>query len=234
MDEAYSVVALSPMRKIIAARMVEAKRTIPHFRLVTDIEVDALLELRKDLKERQPEHHLSLNDFLIKACAASLMEVPTINIQWAETGVRQYRSADISVVMAIEGGLATPIVRSANLKSIWDISRDVKDFATRAARNALKMDEVVGGSFSVSNLGMYGIEQFDAIINPPQCAILAIGSAKPRVIVSSDREMRIATIMTVTLAVDHRAIDGPAGASFLSVLRQKLEQPAHLCSGKEH
>lgn len=233
MDEAYTVMTLSPMRKIIAARMTEAKRAVPHFRLVTDIEVDALLDLRRGLRARNPHVKPSLNDLLIKACATALMDVPAINIQWAETHLHQYRTADISVVTAVAGGLSTPIIRSAESKSIWDISREVKELTSRAAKNALKIDEIVGGSFSMSNLGMYEIDQFDAIINVPQCAILAIGSAKARVVVSHEHETRIATVMRVTLSVDHRAIDGVTGAAFLSALRKRVEQPDSLCLWKE-
>jgi pyruvate dehydrogenase E2 component (dihydrolipoamide acetyltransferase) len=233
MAEAYTVTALSPIRKAIAACMTEAKRTIPHFRLVMDIEVDALLDLRRQLRERNPKVNLSLNDLLIKACASALMDLPAINIHWAGTAVHQYRTADISVVTALEGGsLSTPVVRRAESKSIWEISREVKALTARAAKSALKMDEIVGGSFSLSNLGMYGIDQFDAIINPPQCAILAVGVAKPRVVVSAERETRIATVLTATLSCDHRAIDGATGAAFLSALRRRIEQPGHLRPAK--
>jgi pyruvate dehydrogenase E2 component (dihydrolipoamide acetyltransferase) len=232
MAEPYTVIPLSPLRKVIAARMTEAKRTIPHFRLTCDLEMDALMGLRKALRERDPDTHPSLNDFLIKACATALMDTPALNIQWVEGQVHQYRTADISVVTALEGGLSTPIIRSANSKTIWEISREVKELAARAAKNALKMDEVFGGSFSISNLGMYDVDQFDAIINPPQCAILAIGSAKPRVVVSPEREMRIATVMRVTLSADHRAIDGATAAAFLSALRHRLKQPEHVLPAK--
>jgi pyruvate dehydrogenase E2 component (dihydrolipoamide acetyltransferase) len=228
MDEAYIVTTLSPMRKIIATRMVEVKRTVPHFRLVTDIEVDALLDLRKQINEHHRDAHLTLNDLLIKACATALMEVPAVNIQWSGDGILKYLASDISVVTVVDGGLSTPIVRSANTKSVWEISREVSELMARAAANTLTMDEIVGGSFSISNLGMYGIDQFDAIINAPQCAILAIGAAKPRAVVTQERALRIATVMTVTLSVDHRAIDGVSGALFLSALRKCLEQPERL------
>jgi len=232
MHEVYAVKTLSPIRKVIAARMAEATRTIPHFRLVTDIEVDALVNLRKELQGRGPEAHLSLNDLVIKACATALMDVPAINIQWAENEIHQYRTADISVVTAVEGGLVTPIVRRADSKSIWEIACEVKELTRRAAENALKMHEIVGGAFSLSNLGMYDVDQFDAIINPPQCAILAIGRAKLSVVVSQDREIRIATVLRVTLSVDHRAIDGVTAAAFLSALRSRLEQPGDLIPAK--
>jgi pyruvate dehydrogenase E2 component (dihydrolipoamide acetyltransferase) len=227
MLEAYSVRALSPIRKIIAARMTEAKRTIPHFRLVADIELDALIDVRQELQKFDTEVKLSLNDLLIKACASALMDAPAINIQWVEGEIHQYSAADISVVTALEDGLSTPIIRSADSKSIWEISREVKALAARAAKNTLKMDEVFGGTFSVSNLGMYGVDQFDAIINPPQCAILAVGRAKPRVLVSPERETRVATVLRVTLSADHRAVDGATAAGFISALRRRIEQPEH-------
>lgn len=228
MDEGYTVTALSPMRKAIAARMTEATRTIPHFRLAADIEVDALIGVRQELHRRDASVSISLNDILIKACAAALMDNPAINIQWVEGEIHQYHTADISVVMAINGGLSTPIIRSAESKTIWEISNEVKSLAARAAKNALKMNEIVGGSFSLSNLGMYGVDQFDAIVNPPQCAILAIGCAKPRCVVSQQGAVNIANVTRVTLSADHRAIDGVVGAQFLSAVRHHVEQPRHL------
>lgn len=228
MDEAYAVTPLSALRKVIAARMVESTRTIPHFRVVADVEADALLELRKSLRERREGPWPSVNDLLIKASAAALMQVPALNVQFVDGEVRQYHNADISVVTSVSGGLSTPIVRQAQTKTIWEIAREVDDLAARAARNVLKMEEVFGGSFSISNLGMYGVDQFDAIINSPQCAILAVGSAKPRLIVSREREPRLATMMRLTLSVDHRVIDGVIAATFLSTLRECLEQPAQL------
>lgn len=229
MDEGFTVKTLSPMRKIIAARMAEAKRTIPHFRLTVEIDVDALLELRRRLRAKHSDTTPSLNDFLIKACAGALMETSAINIQWMEGEIRQFRTADISVVTALEDGLSTPIVRNAEHKTVWEISREVRELAARAAKNALKMHEIIGGSFSISNLGMHGIDQFDAIVNPPQCAILAVGVAKPSVIVSAEKEMRIANVMRATLSADHRAIDGAVGAAFLARLRERIEHPQCLC-----
>jgi pyruvate dehydrogenase E2 component (dihydrolipoamide acetyltransferase) len=228
MAEAYTVMPLSAMRKAIAARMSEAKRTIPHFRLIVDIEVDALFELRQEIRKSHPEENVSLNDLFIKACALALKEVPALNVQWADTAIHQYSSADISVVMAVEGGLSSPIIRHAESKSVLAISREITELNARAERNTLKMEEIVGGTFSFSNLGMYGVEQFDAIINPPQCAIAAVGAAKRRLVVSSQRELRIATLVRLTLSVDHRAIDGAVAAAFLSALRTGLEQPEHL------
>lgn len=229
MADSYTAIPLSPLRKVIATRMVEAKRTIPHFRAVCDIELDAVLAFRNTIKARDGSVP-SLNDFLIKACAMALKDVPEVNAQWAESEIHQYSSADISVVTAVKGGLATPIVRQADAKTISQISREMKELAERAARNTLKMSEVFGGSFSISNLGMYGIDQFDAIINPPQCGIVAFGAAKPKVVVSSEGDTHVATVLRATLSVDHRAIDGVAAATFLATLRGRLEQPADLCA----
>ena len=224
--EPFLAIPLSPIRKVIAARMSEAKRTIPHFRLTRELEVDALMARREQVRAEQPELRVSLNDLLIKACASALMEVPALNIQWSEHELHQYRSADISVVMALEGGgLSTPIIRRAESKSVFDICREARDLAARAARNALKMEEILGGSFSISNLGMYGVDQFDAIINPPQCAILALGAAKARLVVAPNGGTRVATLMTATLSCDHRAVDGVTGALFLQALRKYVEQP---------
>jgi len=228
MSEAYTVVPLTPLRKIIAARMTEATRTIPHYRASIDIEIDALIKLRGELKEQRPAANLSLNDLFIKACAAALMDTPAVNIQWVDNRIHQFRSADISIVTAIEGGLATPILRNADTKSVWEISSEVKALSARAAKGALKMGEILGGSFSISNLGMFGVDEFDAIINPPQCAILAIGAARPRIIVSEDKESRSATVLRVTLSADHRAIDGAVSAVFLSAFRKRIEQPEHM------
>jgi pyruvate dehydrogenase E2 component (dihydrolipoamide acetyltransferase) len=228
MTESYTAVALSPLRKVIAARMAEAQRTIPHFRLGCDIELDALLSLRKDARNPDLGTAPTINDLLIKACALALVDVPELNVQWADTEIRQLHTADISVVTTVKGGLSTPIVRSADSKTIWEISREVKDLAARAMRNALRTSEVFGGSFSISNLGMYDIDQFDAIINPPQCAIVAFGAAKPRVVVSRQGETTVATVLRATLSLDHRALDGVIGAAFLAALRERLQQPACL------
>jgi pyruvate dehydrogenase E2 component (dihydrolipoamide acetyltransferase) len=217
------------MRRVIAARMSEAKRTIPHFRQTGEIKVDALVARRTELRQARPGIALSLNDLLIKACAQALMDVPEVNVQWADNELRQFTSADISIVTAVEGGLSTPIVRKAQVKSVLQISSEVKELAARAARNELKMEEIMGGSFSISNLGMYGVDEFDAVINPPpQCAILAMGAARPRCVVSRDHEPRVGTVMRVTLSADHRAIDGVAGARFLAALKSRIEAPLQI------
>jgi pyruvate dehydrogenase E2 component (dihydrolipoamide acetyltransferase) len=229
MPEQMKVIALTPMRKAIAARMTAAKQTIPHFRLSADIEVDQLLLKRNELTHAAGGVKVSINDLLVKACGRALTEVPELNIQLVEGRIHQYQATDIAVVIAIEGGLAAPIIRDANSKSIYQLAREIRDLSMRASANHLKMAELVGGTFSISNLGMYGVDQFDAIINPPQCAILAVARAKPQVVVASSNDTRIATIMRVTLSLDHRALDGVAGARFLGALRRLLENPTLLC-----
>jgi pyruvate dehydrogenase E2 component (dihydrolipoamide acetyltransferase) len=221
----FTITPLSPIRKAIAARVAEATRTIPHFRLVADIRADALLRFRDELRASHPDKPLSLNDLIIKGCAAALMDVPDVNVHWAESELHQFQTADIAVVVSVNGALYTPVIRDSNLKSLWDISQEVRAMAARAAQNALKLNEVSGGSFTVSNLGMHGVDQFDAIINPPQCAILAVGAAKLTPVVCADHKCASATVMRTTLSADHRAIDGAMAARFLERLRQHLEQP---------
>lgn len=226
--EAYTVKALSPLRKVIAARMSEAARTIPHFRVAVDIEMDALLALRVKANAANPTTQITVNDCFVKGCASALMLHPSINVQLIGDEIHQYHQADVSVVTAIDGGLSTPVVRNANRKSIRDISAEVKALAARAATGQLKISEISGGSFSISNLGSRGVVQFDAIINAPQCAILAVGGAHRQYIARRDGEMRVATILRATLSVDHRAIDGAGAAEFLTTLRDVLEQPQDL------
>lgn len=228
MSRAFTEIPLTPLRKVIAARMTQAKQTIPHFRLVANLEIDALLRWRAAINEGNPTKKISLNDCLIKAVAVSLVGNPTLNCQLTDTAIHQFHSADISVVVALEGGLATPVIRTAEAKSVLEISAEVRDFAERAGRNALKLSEISGGSFSLSNLGGYGIEQFDAIINAPQCAILAVGSAAPRLLADRLGNTRIATMLTCTLSVDHRAVDGVEASKFLQALRQVISDPDRL------
>lgn len=228
MSDDFDVVPLSPMRNVIASRMTQAKQSIPHYRLCADVEVDALLRMRQDLSGLRPDARLSLNDLLIKACGTALIDVPALNVQWAGNEIHQYHTVDISVIIALPGGgLSTPIIRSVESKSVWEIGGEVRELARRAARNALKMAEIAGGSFSISNLGMYGVDRFDAIINPPQSAILAVGCAKERT-VAEHGQMRIAKVMSLTLSVDHRAVDGATAALFLAALRRRLEQPEYM------
>lgn len=232
MTEQFTATQLTPLRKIIASRMVEAKQSIPHYRVSVDLQLDALLTLRREWNTENQEEKLSGNDFIIKACASALMEVPQINIQFVDGEIHQYRRADISVVVALEGGLSTPVIRSADTKSVQQLSHEIKTLVESAASNSLKMSEILGGTFSISNLGMYEVDQFDAIINPPQCAILAVATARAQPVVR-DGEIGIATLMRLSLTLDHRAIDGAEGARFLAVLKQYIENPERLLANEK-
>ena len=192
-EDEYRIIPLTPLRKIIAARMTEAKQTIPHYRISLAIEMDTLLAFRQQFNRNNDGIKISVNDFVIKACANTLVDMPALNCQLVDNHIHQYHQADISIVTAVEGGLSTPLIRNANNKRVEDIAVEVQSLATRAAAGELKMDEIMGGSFSISNLGMYGVDQFDAIINPPQCAILAIGAAKPQAVVK-DGDISTATL----------------------------------------
>lgn len=228
MAEVYTVVPLTPLRKIIAARMAEAKRTIPHFRVVAEIEMGALFAAREQANAGRSEGKASINDCIVKASASALLQHPEINVQLVGEEIHRYHQADISVVIAVEGGVSTPVVRAANEKSVWEIAKEVKALAARASAGKLRMSEILGGSFSVSNLGAYDVDQFDAIINPPQCAILAVGTAKPRIVAATNGAPRFAKVLKATLSVDHRAIDGAVAAAFIATLRQTLERPHRL------
>jgi pyruvate dehydrogenase E2 component (dihydrolipoamide acetyltransferase) len=227
-EQTHTVVELSPIRRVIAARMTEAKRAIPHFRLAADFEIDRLVALRAELNRAEPARKLSLNDFIIKAAALALTEVPAVNAQWQDGRILRFRQADISVVTALPDGLSTPIVRNCQAKSVHDIAAEVKRLAGRAARNQLRMDEIAGGTFSISNLGMFEVESFDAIINAPQCAILAVGAAKLRPVVSDDGTLRVATVLKATLSADHRALDGSTCGAFMTAMRYALGRPERL------
>ena len=227
MSAPYHTIPLTPLRKIIAARMTEAKQTIPHYRVCMDIQMDALLALRQHLNADNLQNKVSVNDLIIKACATTLMEQPALNCQFIDNEIHQYQQADISVVMAVDGGLSTPIVKNANHKTTQEITKNIKDLAGRAQQGTLKMNEIVGGSFSISNLGMFGVDQFDAIINPPQCAILAVGAARPQPVVKNG-SVQTANLMRASLSLDHRVIDGATGAQFLSALRELLQHPEAL------
>ena len=216
---------ISGMRKTIAARLQASKQTAPHFRVHIDAEIDALLEVRKQINNSNTNAKVSVNDFIVKACASALMKVPAINVQFDGEQLSYFSNADISVAVAIDDGLITPIVTDANHKGLVEISNTTRDLATRAKLGRLKPEEFQGGSFCISNLGMYGIKQFDAIINPPQGAILAVGAGEQRPVVK-DGELAVATVMSLTLSSDHRIIDGAVAAQFMSVLKGYLEQPA--------
>jgi len=216
---------ISGMRKTIAARLQASKQTAPHFRVHIDAEIDALLEVRKQINNSNSDAKVSVNDFIVKACASALIKVPAINVQFDGEQLSYFSNADISVAVAIDDGLITPIVTDANHKGLVEISNTTRDLATRAKLGRLKPEEFQGGSFCISNLGMYGIKQFDAIINPPQGAILAVGAGEQRPVVK-DGQLAVATVMSLTLSSDHRIIDGAVAAQFMSVLKGYLEQPA--------
>lgn len=226
--QAYEEVENSNVRKIIARRLLEAKQTIPHFYLTVDCELDALLKLRKDLNSRDGvDYKLSVNDFVIKASAMAMRKVPMVNATWTDEAVRLYENVDVSVAVATDGGLITPIIRNADQKGLSTISSEMKDLAERARDNKLKPEEFQGGGFSISNLGMFGIKEFSAIINPPQSAILAVGAGEQRPVVK-DGALAIATVMSCTLSCDHRVVDGAVGAEFLAALKPLIEDPLSL------
>ena len=225
-DREYEEITLDGMRKIIAARLTQAKSTIPHFYLRRSIELDALLKLGDQMNARGEARgiKLSVNDFIIKASALALQAVPGCNAVWAGDRVLQFKASDVAVAVAIEGGLFTPVLRDADTKSLSVLSAEMKDLAARARARKLAPHEYQGGSFAISNLGMMGIENFDAVINPPQASILAVGAAAPSPVVR-DGALAIATMMSVTLSVDHRVIDGALGARFLDAFKGYLEDP---------
>jgi len=227
---AFTEIPHSTMRRTIARRLAEAKREAPHFYLSIDCNVDALLELRRRINAGRDAKRISVNDFAIRAVALALKQVPAANASWTDTGVRQYRTADISVAVATRGGLITPVVRNADSKSLDAISAEMKELAARAQDGKLKPAEYRGGTFSVSNLGMYGIREFAAVINPPQGAILAIGAAEPRPTVR-DGALVVATMMSCTLSADHRVVDGVIGAEFLAAFKKLIEEPRQLLAG---
>jgi pyruvate dehydrogenase E2 component (dihydrolipoamide acetyltransferase) len=219
------------MRKTIARRLVEAKQTIPHYYLTADCELDALLSLREQVnaaapqdKEGKPAFKVSVNDFVIKALALALIRVPEANVTWTEAAMLKHQHADVGVAVSIPGGLITPIVRKAETKTLSTISSEMKDYAARARARKLKPEEYQGGSSAISNLGMFGIKNFSAVINPPHATILAVGVGEQRVIVRNDAPA-VATMMSVTLSTDHRAIDGALGAQLLQAFKQLIEQP---------
>ncbi len=226
-DREYEEIPLDGMRKIIASRLTEAKQTIPHFYLRRDIQLDALLKFRSTLNKQLEARgiKLSINDFIIKACALALQQVPAANSVWAGDRILQLKPSDVAVAVAIEGGLFTPVLKDADTKSLSTLSAEIKDMAGRARERKLAPHEYQGGSFAISNLGMMGIDNFDAVINPPHGSILAVGSGVRKPVVGLDGELAIATVMSVTLSVDHRVIDGALGAEFLAAIKNNLENP---------
>jgi pyruvate dehydrogenase E2 component (dihydrolipoamide acetyltransferase) len=220
----YDAIPNTTMRKVIARRLTESKQHAPHFYLTVDCEIDALLATRKQLNEKLSDGKVSVNDLVIKAAAIALKQVPAANASWTEEEIRVYRSVDISVAVAIEGGLITPVIRGAQNKGLAEIAAEMKDLAGRARDGKLMPEEYQGGTFSISNLGMFGIKDFCAVINPPQGAILAVGAGEPRPVVK-DGALAIATVMSCTLSVDHRVVDGAIGAEFMAAFKKLIEDP---------
>jgi len=228
----HTAVPNSSIRKVIARRLAESKATIPHFYVRTDVEIDALLKIRADLNARSPKdgpgaYKLSVNDLVIKATAVTLRRFPNVNAMWTEDAILQLHDVDISVAVSIPDGLITPIVKNADIKGLAAISTEMKDLAARAKTGKLKPEEFQGGGFSISNMGMYGVRDFAAIINPPQHVILAVSSGEQRPVVKNG-VLAIATVMTLTLSVDHRVIDGALAAEFLQALKRNIEDPLSL------
>ena len=224
---AYTEIKLDGMRKTIAARLTEAKQTIPHFYLRREVRLDALLAFRETLNAQIAARgiKLSVNDFIIKACALALQAVPDANAVWAGDRILKLAPSDVAVAVAIEGGLFTPVLKDAEKKTLSALSAEMKDLAARARSRKLAPQEYQGGSFAVSNLGMFGIENFDAVINPPHGAILAVGAGLKKPVVGKDCQIEVATMMSMTLSVDHRVIDGALGAALLKAIVENLETP---------
>ena len=223
---AYEDVKVSNMRKIIAQRLQEAKQQVPHFYLTVDCEIDALLKTRKELNSRSDAYKISVNDFVVRASALALRKVPEANASWMDGFVRRYDAVDVSVAVAIDDGLITPIIRNTDHKGLVQISEEMKELAGRARGKPMSLapEEYQGGTFSISNLGMFGIKTFSAIINPPQSMILAVGAGEQRPVVR-DGALAVATVMSCTLSVDHRVVDGALGAEFLNVFKGLIEDP---------
>ena len=226
-DRPHTEIILNGMRKTIAARLTEAKQTIPHFYLRRDILLDPLLTFRSELNAQLAARNvkLSVNDFIIKACALALQQVPAANAVWAGDRILQLKPSDVAVAVAVEDGLFTPVLRDADSKSLSALSSEMKDLAARARDRKLAPQEYQGGSFAISNLGMFGIDNFDAVINPPHGAILAVGAGVKKPVVNADGQIVVATVMSVTLSVDHRVIDGALGANLLAAIKDGLEHP---------
>src|SRR5579863_9010563 len=212
------------MRRTIARRLVEAKQTVPHFYLSADVNIDSLLNMRERAND-ELSAKLSINDFIIKAYALALQRVPAANAVWSEDAILRFRHSDVGVAVAIEGGLFTPVIRKAETKSLSTISAEMKDLAARARERKLLPQEYQGGSTSVSNLGMYGVREFAAIINPPQSTMLAVGAGQRRPIEAPNGGIAFATLMTVTLSCDHRVVDGALGAQLLAAFKAVMENP---------
>jgi pyruvate dehydrogenase E2 component (dihydrolipoamide acetyltransferase) len=231
-DVPFQEVPLDGMRRIIATRLVQAKQTIPHFYLTADVEIGRLLTLREEANAAAPKDNdgkpafkLSLNDIVIKAWAAALQRVPAANAVWAQDRILRFQHSDIAVAVAIDGGLITPVIRRTEVKTLSAISNEMKELATRARARKLKPDEYQGGSSTISNLGMYGVREFSAIINPPQGTVLAVGAARRQAVETQDGGVAFASVLSVTLSCDHRVVDGALGAELLAAFQRFVEQP---------
>ena len=226
-ERVFIEIELDGMRKVIANRLTEAKQTIPHFYLRKSVNLDKLLKIRTEMNEGLADKgtKISVNDFIIKASSLALQDVPKANVVWAEDRILQMKASDVAVAVSVEGGLFTPVIFDSENKSLSSLSSEIKDLASRARGRKLLPSEYQGGSFAISNLGMMGVENFDAVINPPHGSILAVGAGVKKPIVLDNGSVSVATIMSLTLSVDHRAIDGALGAEFLSKITQYLENP---------
>ena len=226
--ENFTEITHSNMRMVIADRLTKSSNEIPHFFLTIECEIERLLEMRKDLNNRAPEgegsYKLSVNDFVVRAVALAIKKVPMVNVSWTDKAMRQLNNVDISIAVATEGGLITPIIRNADRKGLTEISIETKVLANKARDGKLTPEEYQGGSFTISNLGMYGVKEFSAIINQPQSCILAVGAGEKRAVVKKDT-LSIATMMSCTLSVDHRAVDGALGAQYLQAFKSLIEDP---------
>lgn len=231
-EDNYEITPHDGMRKIIAERLTQSKQTIPHFYLTVECVLDELLRARARMNETAPKegpraYKLSVNDFVIKALALALQQVPTANATWTEQGMLRHRHSDVGVAVAVEGGLFTPVIRHAEFKSLGEISNEMRELAERARNRRLAPHEYQGGTTSISNLGMFGIKSFDAVINPPHATILAVGAGEKRAIVDGD-QVRVATVMSCTLSCDHRVVDGALGAKLLNAFKSYIEDPVRM------
>jgi pyruvate dehydrogenase E2 component (dihydrolipoamide acetyltransferase) len=230
----FQEVPLDPMRATIARRLVEAKQTVPHFYLTADVTMDALNKLREEAnagapkKDGEPAYKLSVNDFVIKALALALQRVPAANAVWAQDRILRFSHSDLGVAVAIDGGLITPVIRDAEQRSLSAISNEMKELAARARDKKLKPNEYQGGASAISNLGMYGVREFAAIINPPHATILAVGAAQRRPVETEDGSVRFESQMSVTLSCDHRVVDGALGAELLAAFKALIESPVRM------
>jgi len=220
----YTERPLTAMRRVIARRLTESKQTVPHFYLTVDCEIDELLKFRAELNTKSDTYRISVNDFVIRAAALALRQVPAANASWSDEAILLWDTVDIAVAVALDDGLITPIVKSADRKGLATIANETKDLAARARAGKLKLEEFQGGTFSISNLGMFGVRDFAAVINPPHGGILAVGAGEQRPVVKNGA-LAIATVMSCTLSCDHRAVDGAVGAQFLAAFKKLVEDP---------